>query len=128
MATLLLDSSVIFDTLNGKRGRRDYLNGLLAQGNLLACCPINITEIYTGLRDYEKEKTEEFINSLEFFPITREISQRAGLIRREWRQKGQTLSFTDASLAAVAIEHGLPFLTDNTKHFPMPELQLFPLP
>ena len=128
MATLLLDSSVIFDSLNGKRGRREFLYALLEQGHLLACCPINVAEVYAGLRDHEKTETEAFLNSLEFYPFTREVAQKAGLIQREWRQKGRTLSFTDASLAAVAIHNALPFLTDNRKDFPMPELPLYPLP
>ncbi|MBC8165886.1 MAG: hypothetical protein H7Y20_08445 [Bryobacteraceae bacterium] len=54
MATYLLDTSVIIDALNGKRGRRDLLLGLVRQGHLLACCPINVTEVYAGMRSNEE--------------------------------------------------------------------------
>jgi hypothetical protein len=46
MATLLLDTSVIIDAINGKRNRGELLRELLHQGHLLACCPINVTEVY----------------------------------------------------------------------------------
>lgn len=50
MAVFLLDTTVIVDAINGKRGRNQFLGALLAQRNLLACCSINVTEVYAGLR------------------------------------------------------------------------------
>lgn len=124
MATILLDTSVILDHLNGRAGRTASLGQLLDQGNLLACCPVNLTEVYAGLRPGEEERTKAFLDSLDFLPVTAEIAIRAGLLRRDWRQKGQTLSFSDVTIAAVAIANRTPLLTDNRKHFPMPELDL----
>lgn len=128
MATILLDSSVIFDHLNGRFGRTEFLDWLVQQGHSLACCPVNFTEVYAGLRTGEEDKTAAFLNSLEYLPVTPEIARRAGLLRRDWQKKGQTLSYTDVTIAAVASSGAMPLLTDNPKHFPMPELQLFPLP
>ena len=128
MANILLDTSIIFDHLNARFGRTAFLDLLVEQGYLLACCPVNVTEFYTGIRPGEEEKTQAFLDSLEFVPVTAEIAQKAGRLRRDWRQKGQTLSYTDVTIAAVALSHGLPLLTDNRKHFPMSELQLLPLP
>ena len=98
------------------------------KAHVLACCPVNITEVYAGLRAGEETKTKAFIDSLECLPITPAIAEQAGLLRRDWRTKGQTLSYTDVTIAAVALAHQVPLLTDNRKHFPMPELQLIPLP
>jgi predicted nucleic acid-binding protein len=128
MANILLDTSVIFDHLNGRFGRTEYLAGLINQGHMLASCPVTFTEVYSGLRPGEEAKTKEFLRSLEFYEITEEIATQAGLLRRDWRQKGQTLSYTDVTIAAVAVANGLDLLTDNRKHFPMPEVKLFPLP
>jgi len=128
MATILLDTSVIFDHLNGRFGRTEYLDDLLRQGHVFASCPVNFTEVYSGLRPGEEEKTKEFLYSLEFYAVTQEIAAQAGLLRRDWRQKGQTLSYTDVTIAAVALANGLGLLTDNRKHFPMAEVNLFPLP
>lgn len=128
MATILLDTSVIFDHLNGRYARTEFLDQLLDDGHILACCAINVTEVYAGLRTGEELKTDTFLNSLEYLPITATIARHAGLLRRDWRTKGQTLSYTDLTIAAVALSNEAPLLTDNRKHFPMPELQLLPLP
>jgi predicted nucleic acid-binding protein len=128
MAILLLDSSVILDHLNGRFGRTEFLDQLVERGHVLACCAVNITEVYAGLRPGEEEKTAAFLDSLEYLSLTPEIARQAGLLRRDWQKKGQTLSYTDVTIAATALSNDVPLLTDNQKHFPMPELQLLPLP
>jgi predicted nucleic acid-binding protein len=128
MGAILLDTSVIFDHLNGRHGRTAYLEQLIKQGHVLACCPVNITEVYAGLRSCEETKTEAFLDTLECLAVTPAIAKRAGLLRRDWQKEGQTLSYTDVTIAAVALSSEGPLLTDNKKHFPMPELQLLPLP
>ena len=64
--TCLLDSTVIIDAINDRNGRGELLEGLITEGTLLACCPINITEVHMGMRPHEADKTEEFLESLEF--------------------------------------------------------------
>src|SRR4051794_23697414 len=128
MAIYLLDTSVIIDLLNGKRNRPNLLTELIHQGNLLACCPINVTEIYAGLRASEEERTERFLKTLHYYPITWDIACLAGILKRDHSKKGKTIGLADATIAAVAITHHLPLLTDNVKDFTMKGLQLYPLP
>ena len=128
MATILLDSCVIFDFLNGKRRRREFLEKLLDRGHVLACCAVNVTEVYTGMRESEEIRTEQFLSSLEFFPIGQEVAKLAGVLRREWKGLGHDLSYTDVNIAAIAIYHDVALLTGNSKHFPMPQIELYPLP
>jgi len=126
-STCLLDSSVIIDALNGRNGRVEILEELIEEGTLLACCPINITEIHMGMRSHETEKTEAFLASLEFYPVTQEIAKYAGALYREHRRTGLTLALPDLTIAAVAITNKLQLATDNPKDFPMAELRLYPL-
>ena len=128
MATFLLDTSVIIDTINNKKSRRQLLRSLLDQGHVLACCPINVVEIYAGLRPKEEVSTESFLASLDYFLITFTMSRLAGQFKRDFAKKGVTLSVTDTLIAAVAIEHRIFLITDNTKDFPMKELKIYPLP
>jgi len=78
MAIFLLDTTVIVDAINDKNGRDRFLDELLAQRNLLACCSINVTEVYAGMRPQESEVTEAFLRSLRFYEVTWEIA--AGLV------------------------------------------------
>ncbi len=128
MATLLLDTSVIIDALNNKRNRPNLLMGLLKSGHLLACCPINVTEIYAGMRPKEAAATEAFLSSLQYIPIDPPAARLAGELKRDYAGKGTTLNLGDVIIAAVAIHNELTLLTDNTRHFPMPQLSLYPLP
>jgi predicted nucleic acid-binding protein len=125
--TCLLDTNVIIDVINGRNGRAEFLEELIEKGTLLACCPINITEVYMGIHPHEAEKTEAFLASLEFYPVTPEIAKYAGDLYREHRCKGLTLTLPDLTIAAVAITNKLQLATDNSRDFPMPELRLYPL-
>jgi predicted nucleic acid-binding protein len=126
--TYLLDSTILIDALNNRYGRSQFLTQLSQQDILLACCAVNVTELYMGMRPGEEAKTKRLLRSLEFYPITWEVAQLAGDLFRQWRQKGQTLSYTDVTIAAVALTHELVLVTDNRKHFPMPELEIVALP
>jgi predicted nucleic acid-binding protein len=128
MATFLLDTSVIIDTLNGKRNRSQLLKDLAQQGHLLACCSINVTEVYAGVRPPEELRTAELLQSLQFYPVTWPIARLAGLLRRDHARKGVSLATSDVTIATVAIHHQLTLITDNLKHYPMKELTLYPLP
>jgi len=127
MATYLLDTSVIIDALNSKRNRGLLLMELVQQGHLLACCAINVTEVCAGMRTNEETRTLELLESLQYYPIAWAVARLAGLLKRDYGRKGITLSTTDVSVAAVAIHHQLPLITDNVKHYPMKELNIYPL-
>ena len=128
MASFLLDSCVIIDVITDRKNRRQFVRELVAQGNVLACCAINVTEVYAGMRPAEEPPTRQFLESLEYYPISSQTAQMAGLLKYEYRKKGITLSTTDVTIAAVAIQNRVPLLTDNVKHFPMKEVVLYPLP
>ncbi len=127
MAIYLLDTSVIVDAMNGRKNRRELLADLLRHGNALACCTINVIEVYTGMRPHDESATAEFLGSLGYYEVTRPIARSAGRLRYDWARKGQTLSLADATIAAVALAHSLILMTDNIRHFPTPELQLYPM-
>jgi len=125
---ILLDSSVIIDALRHRRGRRELLRELLEEGHELACCAINVAEVYSGVRPHETEATTELIDGLEYVDISREAARDAGELRSEWQRRGRTLSLPDAILGAVALRGDLTLATDNARHFPMLHLRLLSLP
>ncbi len=128
MATFLLDTCVIIDALNNKRGRPALLLDLVRSGHVLACCPINIAEVYAGMRPKEEAATEVLLASFQHVPITQPAARLAGELKRDYARKGMTLNLGDVIIAAVAIHNDLNLLTDNIKDFPMADLALYPLP
>lgn len=126
--TCLLDSGIIIDILNGKRGRRELVEQLIRDGAEMACCPIQVTEVYAGLRPGEEAQTERLLRSLKYYPVTWETAKQAGELLNDWRQQGCTLSLPDTTIAAVALSNDLMLITGNRKDFPMPGLRMHPIP
>jgi hypothetical protein len=58
--TYLRDSSVLIDAINDRNGRNELLERLSEQDILLACCPINVTEVSMGMRPGEEKKRSSF--------------------------------------------------------------------
>ena len=128
MPTLLLDTTFLIDVLNDRRGRADLMERMILEQHTLACCAINVAEVYVGLRAPEAAKTEALLRQLAYVPIRWEAAKLAGDLKREWARKGHTLTLTDTTVAAVCLTEGITLVTDNRRHFPMPELALYSLP
>jgi predicted nucleic acid-binding protein len=128
MATYLLDTTVIIDAINDKRNRNRSLISLAEEGNTLACCAINIAEVYAGMRTKEEVRTNALLHSLQLYPITFAVAELAGRLKRDYSARGKTRSITDTLIVAVALYHYLSLVTDNVKDFPMPELSFHTLP
>lgn len=126
--TYLLDTSVIIDVLNDKRDRTALLKALVEKGAGLACCAINVIEVYAGMRPKEQVRTRALLNHLEYYELNRDVATRAGLWKNQYARRGATLSLADVTIAAVAVVHELTLLTDNKKDYPMPELRIASLP
>ena len=127
MSIYLPDTNILIDALNDKHGRRQLLRNLLLQGHELACCSIIVAEVYAGMQPHEEYATDQFLSALTWYDITRGVARRTGRLRFEWARRGITLALPDTLIAATALEYGLTLITNNQKHFPMPELSLYPL-
>jgi len=121
----LLDTTTMIDYLRNKSGVPELLEKFCSEGGLLCCSPINIVEIYAGMRDKEKALTDEFLQSLECYEIQREIANLAGELKRKYSKKGITLSTPDALIAATAMKKHLILVTNNAKHFPIEGLMIY---
>ena len=128
MAIYLLDTSVIIDALNQKRGRWQLLGSLVEAGDTLACSVVTLTEIYAGVRPKEMALTQQFLDAMERYQLDSRLARDAGLLKNEWAKQGQTLGVVDLIIAATALAHNLVLMTDNRKDFPMEQLALHPLP
>lgn len=125
---LLLDTSILIDVLRLRNQRSAWLAGLVRDGHALSTTTLNIAEVYAGMRPAEETKTEALLSGLEVYELSGSSARLAGKLKNVWGRKGHTLNLADTIVAAIAIERGCALLTDNRKDFPMPEVQLYPLP
>ena len=125
---LLLDTSVLIDTLRLRHRRRELLTELVQAGHSLATTALNIAEVYAGMRPNEAQRTEALLGALDCYELTATSGQRAGALKQHWARKGRTLALADMIVAAIARERGCTLMTDNRKDFPMDELDKFDLP
>lgn len=125
MPDYLLDTTAIIDYLRDKSGVPELLEKFCSEGGLLCCSPINIVEVYAGMKDKEKASTDEFLNSLECYETDREIANLAGELKRNYSKKGITLSTPDVLIAATAIKKHLMLVTNNARHFPVEGLMIY---
>ena len=128
MAVYLLDTDILIDALNFKHNRGQLLHELVREGHVLACCSINVTEVYAGMRAHEEIRTGGLLTSLQYYPVTFPVARLAGLLKRDYARKGITLATADITIAAVAIHHQLTLITGNVKHYSMTELRVYPVP
>jgi predicted nucleic acid-binding protein len=125
---LLLDTSILIDVLRLRNQRREWVAELVRGGHTLSTTTLNIAEIYAGMRASEEASTEALLGGLELYELSGTSARLAGRLKNTWARKGHTLTLADTIVAAIAIERGCALLTDNRKDFPMPEIQLHPLP
>ena len=125
---ILLDTSLLIDVLRRRNRRREALAALVRAHESLATTTLNVAELYAGMRAGEEAPTEALLDGLQCFDVTGSTARLGGKLKNQWSERGHTLSLADALIAAIAIEERCALLTDNRRHFPMPELQLFSLP
>ncbi|MBU4496009.1 MAG: type II toxin-antitoxin system VapC family toxin [Candidatus Aminicenantes bacterium] len=111
----LVDTDILVDYLRG------FEKALLFIGkyqNNMACSAITVSEIYTGTRESETARMDEFISLFPVLPVTLEIARLSGLYKQQF-DSVTGLSLADAVIAATAEIHSLQLKTCNIKHYPM---------
>jgi predicted nucleic acid-binding protein len=125
---ILLDTTVLIDVLRSRHGRRELLAELLRKGDRLTTTALNIAEVYAGMRPEEEPRTKVFLDALDCYELSRSTGRIAGTLKNEWARKGHSLTLADAIVAAIALDNHCILMTENRKHFPMPEFEYYRLP
>jgi predicted nucleic acid-binding protein len=142
---MLLDTDILIDLLRGNQHARDFVYSV-AEDSPHCCSAITVGEIHSGMREAERARTTELIESLVVLPVTREIAEAAGKFRREYNKAerrtparlpgvtanpeteakpgGAELELDDCLIAATAAVEGLELATRNTRHYPMKEIRI----
>jgi predicted nucleic acid-binding protein len=126
MGRFLLDSDIIIWHLRG----RDEVTGMLRdlqRFGVPGCSALSVVEVQVGVKKGEEERTNHFFKHLKVFDVDREIASKAAQLIREYRTKGVTLDIPDGVIASTCILHELVLVTYNRKHYPITELEFYPL-
>ena len=126
MTDHLLDANALIDYFRRIRSTLKLLERLEAQGHRLAVCAVGLAELYSGFSLQQRIAAEPVADRWFYYETTLAIAKEAGRYRYEFARIGTTLSATDSLIAAVAIANDATLITNNLRHFPMPEIRLLP--
>jgi hypothetical protein len=111
---LILDASVLIDVLRRRNGSNEILAEFVRAGHTLSTTSLDIAEVYARIRPGEDSRTETFLGELECHELTGAAGRKGRNWRTPWLQR--------------FLSRGCVLVTDNRKDFPMPEVELYPLP
>jgi predicted nucleic acid-binding protein len=117
-----IDSDILIWHLRGQQKAASLLRRLANTTN---------TELWTGamqraevvffMRPKEEEATMSFLSRFKTEPVTQAIVDLAGTLYRR-RHPSHGADVNDTILAATALTTGGKIITQNVKHYPMPEV------
>ncbi len=102
MGKILLDTDVLIDHIRGRR----HLDT-----DDTAISVITRTELFAG-SEHQESAVDDLLEDCEEVRVDPQIARRAGQIKRH-----TGLQIADALIAATALEHKLPLMTRNRRHF-----------
>lgn len=117
MQSVIIDTDVAIDFMRG----HDYAKALMVkfwEKNAAYLSVLSVYELQAGMREKEREDTDNFINACNIEMVTQNIAIRAGEIFRKNRKIGITLDSIDCLIAATAIINKHKIATRNIKHYP----------
>lgn len=120
MKKIVVDTDVLIDFLRGRKKVQAFLLSAVEE-SVIYCSAITVAEIHAGMRESERGKTTDLIDSLNIVDVTREIAEKAGGYRRY--EKRQSIELDDCLIAATAFIKGAFLATRNVKHYPMDDIK-----
>ena len=118
--TLLVDTDVASDLFK-RRARADQYKRII-HGKRLALSFMSVAELYkwSVKRKWSQDKMRVLEDAIKLYlviPYDHELARMWGRITAECEAFGRTIPPSDAWVAATAIRHDLPLLTNNARHF-----------
>jgi predicted nucleic acid-binding protein len=123
----LLDTDTLIDFIQDRGKTRTRIVEMVSAGDVVAVCPITVSEFYSGVSESKRKKWEKLVSSLPYWNIGREAAMQAGIDRKVASDAGRTLHVSDCLLAACAREQQAIVLTSNIKDYPMRDIRVMSL-
>ncbi len=120
MKNILVDTDILINFLRGSVRARYFLSSLINE-SALYCSVITAAEIFAGMKEHEKEKTSDLLDSLNIIDVTREIAEKAGGYKKG--VKSHSLELDDCFIAATAFTNNALLATGNGRHYLMNDIE-----
>src|SRR5947209_6099546 len=102
MTRYLLDTDALIDFSKGVEPAIASILSWIDGSDVVAVCSVPVAEFYAGLSSEQATHWHRFITSLTYWDISSEAAMRAGQYRYTFARAGQSITITDALLAALA--------------------------
>ena len=121
--TVCIDSNVLIGFLRGQSAAIQLMRHALSHSD---CCVsvITVYEVLYGARRAKRNLDEDaLLSALRVLSLTNESARRAANIHADMTRTNMQIGVNDILIAAICIEHDMPLVTLNEKHFErVPEL------
>ena len=124
---LILDSSIVIAAERRGETVSELLRQIVAAtgDQESALSSIGLTELVHGIyraqspevRARRESFIQEWLNTIEVFPYTKETAMLAGKLDGEQQQQGVVIPLADLLIGATALLNGFSVLTTNPRHF-----------
>lgn len=112
-----LDTTFAVDYLRGDRAALERFGQLVRDGDEPYVNEVVLCELAVGMRTAEDRGFRAFVQVATFAQPGPETAIEAGAWRRSARQRGRTLSLSDALIAATAKSLNATLITRNVRDF-----------
>lgn len=114
---MVVDTSIFIDYLRAKDKDNTVLQKLNDNEELFIST-ITLFELYVGATTPQKwQDIKSLTEDIPVLHFSKSISEKAALVYQQLKQMNRIIDFRDIFIEATALEHKLPVLTRNKKHF-----------
>lgn len=115
------DADIVIENLRGREAARSVLRRVAADGDELWMAAPQRAEVLFFMRPTETELTMAILGQFGTEPLTREMVDVGAAYFRRWHPS-HGIDRNDALLAGTAKLTGGRIITQNVRHFPMPDI------
>ena len=117
MQKIIIDTDIAIDFLRGLEYAKELINRLWRDGGAYLSI-LSVYELYAGMKEKEKEDTDNFIKACDIELIDYAIARKGAELFKKYRKIGISLTTVDCLIAASAIVKEYKIATRNIKHYP----------
>ena len=119
----LPDTNVIINFLKGYEPDKSFLEKLIISGKLHISF-ISVAEFISGATPDDEEKFSEFCNIAEMLMVDGKIAKFGGDYRKKYSKKVKKAYLVDCLIAASCKAYELQLITNDTKDYPMNDIEI----